>query len=84
MYEIEILPAARRQIKKLPSPAQAQILDRIEDLRFDPRPSGVAKLAGEEGLYRVRSGDYRILYTIDDDQVVIFIVRVGHRREVYR
>lgn len=84
MYQIEILPAARRQLKKLPASARSQILNRIEDLELDPRPPGVVKLEGEDGLYRVRSGDYRILYTIDDDQVFIFVVKVGHRRDVYR
>lgn len=84
MYQVEILSAARRQIKKLPRTVQSQILDRIEDLQVEPRPVGVVKLEGEEGLYRVRVGDYRIVYAIDDEQIYIFIVKVAHRREVYR
>lgn len=84
MYGVEILPAARRQLKKLPAKIQTQILDRIENLQVDPRPAEVVKREGVEELYRVRSGDYRIIYSINDGQVFILIVKVGHRRDVYR
>ena len=53
-------------------------------LSGDPRPRGVVKLSGEEGLYRVRSGDYRAIYRLEDDLMVVLVVKVGHRREIYR
>ncbi|PYM57636.1 MAG: hypothetical protein DMD79_20035 [Candidatus Rokuibacteriota bacterium] len=55
---------------------------KIDGLARDPRPSGVEKLAGSERLYRVRSGDYRIVYEIQDERVLVLVVRIGHRREV--
>jgi len=83
-YTIEIQSAAARQIRRLPVAAQDQIRPVIRALAEDPRPSGVVKLHGSNDLYRVRSGDYRIIYQIRDDVLVVVIVTVGNRREVYR
>ncbi len=82
-YEVEVRPAARRQIRKLPIAAQDQIRPVIRALADEPRPSGVGKLTGSD-LYRVRSGDYRIVYEIHDAVLVVVVVTVGHRSEVYR
>jgi mRNA interferase RelE/StbE len=60
-----------------------RILGRIEALRDDPRPPGCQKLGGAE-LYRIRQGVHRIVYSIDDDRIVVEVIRIGHRREVYR
>ena len=57
---------------------------RIDRLVENPRPVGAIKLAGEEGVYRLRSGDYRILYTLQDNLLLVLVLKIGHRREVYR
>ena len=84
IYRIELRPAARRSLAALPREAQARIASAIDSLATEPRPPGVTKLRGPEGFYRVRVGDYRIVYAIDDDALFVLVVRVGHRREVYR
>jgi mRNA interferase RelE/StbE len=82
-YQVEVRPAARRQIRKLPIAAQDQIRPVVRALADEPRPHGVSKLTGSD-LYRVRSGDYRIVYEIHDAVLVVVVVTVGHRGEVYR
>jgi mRNA interferase RelE/StbE len=83
-YQIELAPAARRQIKKLPRSGQIAVAARIEALTEHPRPPGCKKLSGEENLYRVRTGDYRIVYQVQDAQLIVLVVRVGDRKDVYR
>lgn len=83
-YSIEFTPAAERELKALPKPIQTQIGRRIDRLAADPRPPGVEKIKGEDALYRVRQGNYRILYTVHDKKLTIIIVKVGDRKEVYR
>lgn len=82
-YRIEIKKSAAKEIKKLPSPDLKKILAAIASLSENPRPHGCVKLSGDE-KYRIRSGDYRILYSIEDDALIVCVVKVGHRREVYR
>ncbi len=83
-YTVRFSPAAGRDFRKLPSSVQAQIQPDIDALATEPRPSGVTKLKGEENLYRIRSGVYRILYSIEDDVLRVLVVKVGHRSDVYR
>lgn len=83
-YQVEITPAAKRQIKKLVKQTQELIIQRLEQLAENPRPPGVLKMEGEENLYRVRIGDYRIIYEIQDRVLLIVVVKVGHRGDVYR
>ncbi len=84
-YSIEITPAARRQLKKLDNEMRRRIGRRIDSLSDNPRPEGVVKLTGvSPPLYRVREGDYRILYAIEDEQLIVLVVRIAHRSEVYR
>lgn len=83
-YEVEIAPAAKRQIKKLPLDVQQKVVAKLEELAFEPRPDGVIKLEGSDNLYRIRLGKYRIIYEIQDDLLIITIVKVKHRRDVYR
>ena len=71
------------QIKKLPRPARARVLDAIEDLGKDPRPHGVKKLSGEKTAWRIRIGEYRVIYDVFDTELVVTVVRAAHRREVY-
>jgi len=82
-YELRFKPSVAKDLRGIPSADLRRILARIETLREDPRPSGSEKLSAQE-RYRLRQGDYRILYTVLDDEVMVEIVKVGHRREVYR
>lgn len=83
IYELKFRKSVHKDLHGLPKADLRRILNRIESLRDDPRPAGSQKLSGAE-KYRVRQGDYRILYSIDDDAIVVEVVKVGHRREVYR
>ena len=83
-YKVEISPGARRSLKKLPPEILKRVDDRILSLADNPRPPGAEKLVGEELTYRVRVGAYRILYEVHDDVLVILVVRIGHRKEIYR
>ncbi len=83
MYEIKVLPSGVRDLDSFDEKLLNQIKNSIRPLASNPRPSGCIKLSGEGG-YRIRSGNYRILYRIDDKNKTIFIYRVRHRKESYR
>ena len=82
-YKIEIKKSTAKEIKKLPTQVIKKVLAKISSLSEKPRPPDSVKLSGEE-KYRIRCGDYRILYTIEDAVLVVSVVKVGHRKEVYR
>jgi len=82
-YKIEIKKSAAKEISKLPRVALKRILERIEALGEEPRPKGCKKLSADE-KYRIRVGVYRVLYSIDDDRLIIFVVKAGHRKEIYK
>ncbi|MGD1908925.1 MAG: type II toxin-antitoxin system RelE/ParE family toxin [Leptolyngbyaceae cyanobacterium] len=82
-YEILIQPSAQRRLRKLPAAVQKDLIALIERLADDPRPSNCKKLKGRQNRYRVRSGDYRIIYSIEDSTLVVRVIKVGHRRDVY-
>ena len=82
-YELRIRPSVAKDLRGVPKVDITRILARMQSLRQDPRPPGCEKLSGAE-LYRVRQGTYRIVYEIVDATVVVEVIRVGHRREVYR
>ena len=83
MYKVEVIPAARKDLDRLDSKILRQIYPKLLALRENPRQHGSLRLSGEDG-YRLRSGDYRILYRIDDTIKTVYIYRVKHRREAYR
>lgn len=83
MYKIEVVPSAGKDLDDLEKKIFIQIKEKIVSLGREPRQHGAIKLTGEDG-YRLRSGDYRILYRIDDKTKIVFIYRIKHRREVYR
>jgi mRNA interferase RelE/StbE len=83
-YRIEITGAALRVIGHLARPQRERIRRAIDALGENPRPAGVKKLSGRSDEYRIRVGDYRVVYTIRDDILLVLVVRVAHRREVYR
>lgn len=83
-YKVEVSEAAAKTIQKLPQDEIIRIGQKINKLAENPRPAGVEKLSGKEHIYRIRSGDYRIIYHIQDKILHILVLKVGHRREVYR
>lgn len=83
MYKIQVRGQAKKQILRIPPPHFNRIQERVTSLAVNPRPEGAIKLQGETG-YRVRVGDYRILYEIDDVTNIVTIYRVKHRQDVYR
>ena len=82
-YEIEFRPAALRELRKIDRSTQPRIQGAISLLAQDPRPPASRQLRGRDG-YRLRVGEYRIIYTIDDGVLLIVVVTIGHRREVYQ
>jgi len=82
-YQVLIKRSAQKELDALPKSLRERIVRRLLSLEADPRPSGSKKLQGEES-YRLRVGDYRALYTIDDQNRIVTVYAVGHRREVYR
>jgi len=81
-YRVEVAPAALRQLRKLDRTAQRRVQAAIELLATEPRPSGTKKLVGGNGEWRVRTGDYRVVYEIHDNVLLILVVAVGHRRDI--
>lgn len=82
-YELVFKKSVAKDLRAFPSAHVRRILQRIRALANDPRPPGCEKLSGQE-RYRVRQGAYRIVYEIEDSRLVVLVVRVGHRRDVYR
>ncbi len=82
-YSILITRSAAKELERVPTKDRERIVRRIGALADDPRPTGAEKLSGDD-KYRIRQGDYRILYEIEDQLLVVTVVRIGNRREVYR
>ena len=82
-YEILFKESAYKDLKKIPKADLRKILSRIKKLSDNPRPAGCEKLTGQE-LYRLRQGKYRIVYSIQDDKLTIWVVKVSHRKGIYR
>ncbi len=82
-YNVEFKPSVWKDLDGVQKAHRLRILNRIDLLAGDPRPSGSEKLSGHKSRYRVRPGNYGILYAIEDDRLIVFVVKVGHRREVY-
>ncbi|MEI7835575.1 MAG: type II toxin-antitoxin system RelE/ParE family toxin [Planctomycetota bacterium] len=83
-YRIEVKPQAVKALAKIPNPHRRRIAKAIDGLARTPRPPGCVKLTGADGAYRIRVGEYRILYEIVDKVLTVYIIRVGHRQDVYR
>ena len=82
-YRLLIKSSATKELEALPPKDRRRIATKIQHLASEPRPAGTEKLSGQE-KYRLRQGDYRVLYSVDDAQSVVVIVKIGHRRDVYR
>ncbi len=85
-YRIEYNKRYLKDLEKIPKYAQKQILKEIQELAYDPRPDGCKKLQGSDKvpLYRIRCGDYRVVYTINDHVLLVLVIEIGHRKEIYR
>lgn len=82
-YDLRITTSAAKSLAKMPRVEQKRITSAINALPENPRPNGVTKLSGTTDSYRIRVGNYRVVYTIDDGELIIVVVRIGHRKEVY-
>ena len=80
---IEFTPVAARQLRKLSHEIQTRIAKAVDKLSVNPFPSGFKKLSGQKDLYRIRVGDYRVVYQFNAGKLVILIVRLGHRKDIY-
>ena len=82
-YKLYIKPSAVKEIESLPKKDRVRVIKKIQGLATDPRPPGCEKLTGEE-KYRVRQGRYRVVYSITDKELIVTVVKVGHRRDIYK
>jgi mRNA interferase RelE/StbE len=83
-YRIEFAKSAAKSFRKLPKKIRKALTIKIDSLSSVPRPQGSEKLEGGEDLHRIRQGDYRVIYQIKDRVLLVLVVKVGHRREIYR
>jgi mRNA interferase RelE/StbE len=84
MYSISYKKSVEKELRQLPKSVLAAVVKKIQTLAKNPQPNGSVKLQGSMSLYRVRYSDYRILYTINNEELVILVIKVAHRKEVYR
>ena len=80
--DVSFKPRAERALQQLPEQVQRRIVLAVRGLRSEPRPLGAIKLQGTDDLWRIRVGDYRIVYTINDGELLVLVVRLGHRRDI--
>lgn len=83
-YTVELKPTAVRSLKKLAKGLQKRIAAKIDELGGNPRPAGVEKLSGKQDYYRLRVGNYRIIYEVKENVLLVLVIRIGHRREIYQ
>lgn len=83
-YNIVWKRTAQKELRKLPKEAIAKIVGLVENLAENPYPSGTRKLAGTEHTYRLKTGNYRVIYNVSKSILIIEIIRIGHRKEIYR
>jgi len=82
-YRIEVTPRARKDLKALSMRERKRVGNQIDALKDNPRPQGCRKLKGREDFYRIQVGDYRVVYQIEDEVLLILLVRIGDRKEIY-
>ena len=83
-YRVLFKPSADKALRKLPVSVQKRIVAAVDGLEDNPRPPDAVKLTGERDLWRIRVGDYRVIYSIDDKRLIVLVVRIAHRKDVYR
>jgi mRNA interferase RelE/StbE len=84
VYRVELKRQPEKFIRQQDRRIQTQLVAALKKLAENPRPPQAKKLEGMDGLYRIRTGDYRIVYLIEDDKLIVLVVRIGHRKEIYR
>lgn len=84
MYNLLLKKSAEKELRKLPTRIRIAVAKKIKALTKNPYPDGVSKLRGTDSLYRVRHADYRVIYSVDNGELIIMIIKVAHRKEVYR
>jgi mRNA interferase RelE/StbE len=82
-YSVELKVSARKELERLPAKLIQRIFPKLEGLASEPRPAGCKKLKGGQREWRIRVGDYRVVYTIDDEKLMVSVMRIRHRSEVY-
>jgi mRNA interferase RelE/StbE len=82
-YSVEMKPSARKELERLPGKLIERIFPKLEGLALEPRPAGCKKLKGGQREWRIRVGDYRVVYTVDDEKLLVSVMRIRHRSEVY-
>lgn len=82
-YAVELKPSARKELESLPDTVLARVIRKLESLQHEPRPPGCKKLRGYKDSWRIRIGDWRVVYIVDDTAKLVSVTRVAHRREVY-
>jgi mRNA interferase RelE/StbE len=83
-YTVVISKSVQKQIDNLPNDVIDRVLEKIQNLAIEPRPDGVVKLKGSDNEYRLRTGDYRVRYEVDDENLLVQILQCKHRKDVYR
>ncbi|MEI6478354.1 MAG: type II toxin-antitoxin system RelE/ParE family toxin [bacterium] len=83
-YKLLYARLVKKELKKIPQDYREKIIGKIRALVHDPFPPGAVTLQGASGLFRIRSGDYRIIYEVRDSELIILVIKIGHRKEVYR
>jgi len=83
MYDVEIVKSAIKELSKIPLKEAIRITEKINELKLNPRPQSCVKLSGSKDEYRIRIGNYRVLYTIEDTLILVRIFKIGHRKNVY-
>jgi mRNA interferase RelE/StbE len=84
VYRITLARSARKELEAIPAKIQDRILAAIDDLQTDPRPRGCKKLKGADDLFRIRIGDYRVIYEVSDEEVAVLVIRIRHRKQAYQ
>ena len=84
LYRVELTRSAEKDLKRIDRSQTGTIYRAIERLQQDPRPHGVRKLVGADRIYRIRIGDYRVIYEIEDDVLIVLVVRIAHRKDICR
>ena len=83
-FSVELTRTAEKQLRRVAKRDRGRLLDAIEALGTKPRPQGARKLQGYEDIYRIRVGQYRVVYEVIDDRVVVIVLKLGHRKDIYR
>ncbi len=83
-YKVSFRKSAEKELRKIHAPDLRRLVDKIGALSNNPRPPGIQLLKGEDRYYRIRQGDYRVVYEVDDSERGVIVIKVGHRREIYR